>query len=109
MEARKLIAVALLTVVVATGCAVLTDIQPVGHDTYAISRSGPATGVGFSPLTQAVDSRAKQYCASRHESMSVINTADHSQIMAGGVFAGGVSGYLEVEVIFRCSPATGVP
>jgi hypothetical protein len=109
MEAHKLIAVALLTAVVATGCTVLADIQPLGHDTYRISRSGPATGVGYSPLTQDVDSRAKQYRASRHEHMSVINTTDDSQITAGGVFAGEVFGYLEVDVIFRCPPATGVP
>jgi len=106
---NKQIAAALLAAVFATGCATGSDIVPMGHDTYSLSQSGPATGAGFSPLTQTADSAAKQYCASRHETMSLIKTTNKAEIQdpQGGLFAGGVSGSLEVDVLFQCSPATG--
>lgn len=112
---NKQFAVALLAAVVLTGCALGPDITRIGRDTYMVSTSGyavtqgasPAARSGYSEVEDKADTQATEFCANLHETMHVVQTQGEAEIQdpQGGLFAGGVSGYVDVKVVFQCLPA----
>jgi len=115
---NKKMVMALLAGSVVAGCASGPDVLKVGRDTYmmtqsgyAVSKGGPTSTSGYSNVTNTVELAATQYCAGRGETMSVVSTTGTAEIQdpQGGLFAGGVSGYVEVKLVFQCSPAKQAP
>ena len=116
---NKQLAVALLVAVVVTGCTLGPDITRMGRDTYMVSTSGyavtqaagPTSQSGYSEVEGRADTQATEFCANLHQAMHIVQTQGEAEIQdpQGGLFAGGVSGYIDVKVVFQCVPVKGAP
>lgn len=91
----KFLLLSALAVVALSGCSSVSQVTPMGSDTYSVGSQVKGGFTSWSEVKAMAVKRATEYCAAQDKNLKVVDVATH-----------GARGWTpqEAEVTFKCEP-----